>query len=66
MTRVLILHASVGTGHQHAARALADAFERLPNCEVRVEDTLAFAPPVFRDAYARSYLEMVAKAPALW
>jgi processive 1,2-diacylglycerol beta-glucosyltransferase len=66
MTRVLILHASVGTGHQHAARALADTFARLPNCEVRVEDTLAFAPPVFRDAYARSYLEMVAKAPALW
>jgi processive 1,2-diacylglycerol beta-glucosyltransferase len=41
MTHVLILHASVGTGHQHAARALADAFARLPNCEVRVEDTLA-------------------------
>jgi len=66
MTRILILYASVGTGHQRAARALEQAFARLPNCEVRVEDTLAFAPPVFRDAYARSYLEMVAKAPALW
>jgi hypothetical protein len=41
MTHVLILHASVSIGHQHAARALADAFARLPNCEVRVEDTLA-------------------------
>jgi processive 1,2-diacylglycerol beta-glucosyltransferase len=66
MTRVLILHASVGTGHQRAARALAEAFGRLPNCEVRVEDTLAYATPVFRDAYTRSYLDMVAKAPALW
>jgi processive 1,2-diacylglycerol beta-glucosyltransferase len=61
-----MLHASVGTGHQRAARALAEAFGCLPDCEVRVEDTLAYATPVFRDAYARSYLQMVAKAPALW
>jgi processive 1,2-diacylglycerol beta-glucosyltransferase len=66
MTRILILYASVGTGHQRAARALAEAFARLPDCEVRLEDTLAYATPVFRDAYTRSYLEMVAKAPALW
>lgn len=66
MTRILILHASVGTGHERAARALAEAFARLPNCEVQVEDTLAFVPPVFRDAYVHSYLEMVARAPALW
>ncbi|HEU5099002.1 MAG TPA: glycosyltransferase [Roseiflexaceae bacterium] len=66
MTRVLLLYASVGTGHQRAARALAEAFARLPDCEVRVENTLSYATPVFRDAYARSYLEMVAKAPALW
>jgi processive 1,2-diacylglycerol beta-glucosyltransferase len=63
---VLVLHASVGSGHEHAARALAQAFARQANCEVRVEDALAFAPPVFRKAYARSYLEMVARAPILW
>jgi len=63
---VLILHASVGSGHEFAARALAEAFTRLPNCEVRVEDTLAFAPPAFRRSYARSYLDMVARAPGLW
>jgi processive 1,2-diacylglycerol beta-glucosyltransferase len=63
---VLILHASVGSGHEYAARALAEAFGHLPNCEVRVEDTLAFAPPVFRRTYARSYLDMVARAPGLW
>jgi processive 1,2-diacylglycerol beta-glucosyltransferase len=63
---VLILHASVGSGHESAARALAEAFSCLPNCEARVEDALAFAPPVFRRAYTRSYLGMVARAPGLW
>ncbi|HVN30386.1 MAG TPA: glycosyltransferase [Thermoanaerobaculaceae bacterium] len=64
--RVLILHASVGSGHEHAARALAAAFAQLPNCEARVEDALAFAAPVFRRAYRRSYLDTVARAPILW
>jgi processive 1,2-diacylglycerol beta-glucosyltransferase len=63
---VLILHASVGSGHEHAAQALAAAFARLPNCEARVEDALAFAAPVFRRAYTRSYLDTVARAPILW
>ena len=64
--RMLILHASVGSGHEHAARSLAGAFHRLPGCEVRMDDTLAFAPPMFRDVYAGSYLETVARAPGLW
>ena len=64
--RVLILHASVGSGHEHAARALAEAFARVPGCEVVMEDALAHATPVFRDAYAQTYLETVARAPALW
>ena len=36
--RILILHASVGTGHLSAARALAQAFGRAPDVEVRVEE----------------------------
>lgn len=64
--RILILYASVGSGHEFAARSLAEAFRRLPGCEVGMDDALAFAPPMFRDAYVRSYLETVARAPGLW
>jgi processive 1,2-diacylglycerol beta-glucosyltransferase len=66
MPRVLILHASVGSGHQRAAAALAAAFARKPDCEVRVEDTLDYGSRVFRRAYTQSYHELSERAPALW
>ena len=66
MPRYLILHASVGSGHRSAAHALADALERLPDSEVRIEDTLDYASPIFSTAYARSYLELSQRAPLLW
>jgi processive 1,2-diacylglycerol beta-glucosyltransferase len=66
MPRFLILHASVGSGHRSAAFALAQAFERLPDSEVRVEDTLDYASTLFRQAYARSYLELSERAPLVW
>nr|WP_044199515.1 glycosyltransferase [Oscillochloris trichoides] len=66
MPRVLILHASVGTGHRRAAEALADAFQRRQPGEVRVEDVLDHTPRLFRLAYARSYLELTDHAPLVW
>jgi len=66
MPRFLILHATVGSGHRSAANALADAFERLPDSEVRVTDTLDYASPIFSAAYARAYLELSQRAPIVW
>ncbi|MCU0490698.1 MAG: galactosyldiacylglycerol synthase [Chloroflexaceae bacterium] len=66
MPRVLLLHASVGTGHKRAAEALATAFERRQPGEVRVEDVLDHTPRLFRLAYARSYLELTDRAPLVW
>lgn len=66
MPRILILHASVGAGHERAAKALAEAFTRKQEGEVRVEDTLDYGSPLFRQAYARSYLELSERAPTLW
>jgi processive 1,2-diacylglycerol beta-glucosyltransferase len=40
MPRVLLLHASVGTGHKRAAEALRKAFEQRQPGQVRVEDVL--------------------------
>ena len=66
MARVLILHASVGSGHKRAAEALAAAFQRRSPGQVRVEDVLKHTNPLFREAYAQSYLQMTDKLPALW
>jgi len=66
MPRILILHASVGSGHQRAAAALAAAFARKQAGEVRVEDTLDYGSEVFRRAYSQSYRDLSERAPALW
>jgi processive 1,2-diacylglycerol beta-glucosyltransferase len=66
MPRVLLLHASVGTGHKRAAEALATAFQRRQPGEVRVEDVLDHTPLLFRVAYARSYLQLTDRAPLVW
>ncbi|HMQ34911.1 MAG TPA: glycosyltransferase [Chloroflexaceae bacterium] len=66
MPRVLLLHATVGTGHKRAAEALAKAFTRRQPGEVRVEDVLDHTSRLFRVAYARSYLELTDRAPLVW
>ncbi len=65
--RIAVLHASSGSGHQAAARALAAAMaEQAPGAIVREVDTLVFASRLYRDTYAASYNAMAARAPALW
>ena len=66
MPRILLLHVSVGMGHQRAALALAQAFEQQPNTSATVEDTLLRALPLFRRSYAGSYLAIADKAPDFW
>jgi processive 1,2-diacylglycerol beta-glucosyltransferase len=66
MPRYLVLHASVGSGHRSAANALARAFERQPDSEVRVIDALDYASPILRAAYSRAYLELSQRAPIVW
>jgi processive 1,2-diacylglycerol beta-glucosyltransferase len=66
MPRILILHAAVGTGHTTAARALADAFRRKQQGDVRVEDILDYGSRLFRTALTRAYLDVSGRAPLLW
>jgi processive 1,2-diacylglycerol beta-glucosyltransferase len=66
MSRILILHASVGSGHERAADALAQAFARRQDGDVRVEDALAYGSELFRRAYIRSYIDMSERTPLLW
>ncbi|HJZ47744.1 MAG TPA: galactosyldiacylglycerol synthase, partial [Roseiflexaceae bacterium] len=66
MPRILIMHASVGSGHVSAARALAEAFERKQGGEVRVADIFDYGSQVFRETVTQSYLQLSSKAPLLW
>jgi processive 1,2-diacylglycerol beta-glucosyltransferase len=66
MPRILIMHASVGSGHVSAARALAEAFERKQAGEVRVADIFDYGSQVFRETVTQSYIQLSGKAPLLW
>ncbi|MFO0829426.1 MAG: glycosyltransferase [Phycisphaerales bacterium] len=69
--RVLLLSASVGSGHMRAAEAIAAALqaravkERLSLDRVDVVDVLDDATPWFRSAYRGTYLGLLDRAPAV-
>ena len=66
MPRVLILSASVGSGHLRAAQAVELAVRRLrPTAIVRNVDVLAFATAAFRFSFADVYLGLIQHAPQL-
>jgi processive 1,2-diacylglycerol beta-glucosyltransferase len=61
--RVLILSASVGSGHVSAGRAVEAAFKGVPGvAEVRHEDALDFANPAYRAATAEAFLRLTKSA----
>ena len=64
--RILILSASIGTGHVRAAQALERALrDNLEGFEIRHEDALDFANATFRKLYQQSYVKLVNEAPHL-
>lgn len=66
MPRILVLHASVGTGHKSAATALGAAFARKSGMDVRVADTFEYSNALFSTTYTNVYLQLSNKAPLLW
>ncbi len=65
MPRVLILQASLGSGHLSAANALAEALQRL-GAEARVEDVLAYASSVLRVGLPRLSFQINEYGPQLY
>jgi processive 1,2-diacylglycerol beta-glucosyltransferase len=64
--RILVLSASVGSGHMSAAWALETALRELaPEARVRLVDVLEDASPVFRTLYGGGYIGLTSKAPHL-
>ncbi len=65
--RILILHATAGSGHRRAAQALEAAFLSLvPGAHVRTLDTLHFGSQLFRRGYTPTYDTLVGRAPRVW
>lgn len=62
--RVLVISASVGSGHLRAAQAVELALRQLdPDALVENLDVLDFTSSTFRKFYGRAYLDLVNKAP---
>jgi processive 1,2-diacylglycerol beta-glucosyltransferase len=62
--RVVILSASVGSGHIRAAQAIESALAQiLPNATIAHVDVLNFTNRVFRRVYSGGYLKAVSAAP---
>ncbi|HEY9852728.1 MAG TPA: glycosyltransferase [Leptolyngbyaceae cyanobacterium] len=66
MTRILILYASLGSGHISAANALSEAFSHYPNVEILCEDALAHASGIYRNAVIQAYKESSEKFPLFY
>ena len=66
MPRILILYASLGSGHLHAAKALEQAFQRYPDVAVQIEDAFNYASAILRETLTRLYKRLSEKAPELY
>lgn len=67
MSKILVLHASVGAGHTRAAKAIAAALAwEDPKARVEVVDAMELARPLFRRLYGDGYMKLVERAPALF
>lgn len=66
MPGTLILHASLGTGHKSAAAALGEAFKRLGDPQVRVEDTLDLMSNVMSKSLQTYYTQSSEHGPKLY
>lgn len=66
MTRILILYASLGSGHISAAKALREAFIRHPDVEVQIEDAFEHASPLLRETITTIYERLSERVPHLY
>lgn len=62
-TRVLILSASVGSGHKVAAAAVEQVFRTQPGVEVRNQDALKLTSRLFQVTASDAYFAMVKESP---
>jgi processive 1,2-diacylglycerol beta-glucosyltransferase len=65
--RILVMSASVGSGHMTAAEAVVAALHQLaPQAHIRLVDILQLTNRFFRRFYGTFYLDLVNKAPQVY
>lgn len=66
--RILIIYASYGDGHLQAARAIADAMQRLgiEASRIKLIDLMAEANPLLNEVSRRFYMHSYSKLPTLY
>jgi processive 1,2-diacylglycerol beta-glucosyltransferase len=63
--RVLVLHASFGSGHKRAGQALVEAFQD-KDVPAELRDLLEFLPAPMAKFYSSAYEFMITKSRGLW
>ena len=67
MKKILIVYATAGAGHKKAAEAVKNAFDSAhPDADIKLIDSLDYAPKIFRFSYPRAYLFLVNNFPNAW
>ncbi|NCC49991.1 MAG: glycosyltransferase [Spartobacteria bacterium] len=67
VSKMMILHATSGSGHTRAAEAVAKVAARHPRVgEVINIDALDYTNAIFREFYSGMYEQMVTRTPDLW
>lgn len=66
MTSILILYATLGSGHLNAAKALKAAFSQFPDVTIEMADALEYASPIYRSAVTQAYKQLSEKIPVLY
>jgi processive 1,2-diacylglycerol beta-glucosyltransferase len=66
MSRILILTAGYGEGHNSAARALQAAFAEQPGITAELVDLFALHAPRLNEVTRRGYLGLINRAPWIW
>lgn len=64
--RILILHATAGTGHTRAAEAVAAALRQQGSAEIEVWDALDYTNGIFKRLYSKHYIRFVKAFPRAW
>jgi len=66
MSRILILTAGYGEGHNSAARAVQEAFNEMPCVSTDLVDVFALRAPRLNNISRRAYIHTINHAPQVW
>jgi processive 1,2-diacylglycerol beta-glucosyltransferase len=64
--KILVIHASAGSGHLKAAEALYNGIRQSTDHDVVLVDALDYSSFLFKRFYKETYFFLISKVPAVW